>query len=261
MPVFRPDWLTSRPIAHRGLHNKEQRIIENSATAARLAIEQQCAIECDVQISADGEAIVFHDFTLERLTKAQGRVDSLDARALSALTLADSQDHPLPLSEFCALIGKRTPLICEIKSRFDGDMRLAERTAAIAKAYAGPMALKSFDPQIIAHLHKNRLPLGIRYLPLGVVAMADYGSQADEAEGDIHLDDQARYRLAHFLHYRESMPDFLSYCVQDMPNAVPFLCRYGIGLPVMAWTVKTEQDWANARQWADQAIFEGEIRR
>ena len=259
MSVFRPDWLTARPIAHRGLHEATKGIIENSATAAQLAIEKRCAIECDVQLSADGEAIVFHDFTLERLTSASGRVDERTSRELCALTLTGCQDHPLPLADFCTLIGKRTPLICEIKSRFDGDLRLAERTAAIAKAYAGPMAIKSFDPQIMAHLHSHRKAFGIRYLPLGVVAMADYGSADDESKNGIRLDAAMRHRLVHFLHYRESMPDFLSYNVQDMPHAVPFLCRHGIGLPVMAWTVKTEEDWDNARQWADQAIFEGPI--
>ena len=76
-----PGWLTERPIAHRGLHDQAAGIVENSLSAARAAIEAGFAIECDVQLSADGEAMVFHDFTLERLTGATGRLDEIAQRS------------------------------------------------------------------------------------------------------------------------------------------------------------------------------------
>ena len=83
-----PAWLTTRPIAHRGLHDCGRgAIIENSSSAARAAIAKGFAIECDVQMSRDGEAIVFHDFTLERLTERSGRVDGLLVRALQETRL------------------------------------------------------------------------------------------------------------------------------------------------------------------------------
>ena len=64
-------WLVARPIAHRGLHDAAKGIIENSLAAARAAIAGNYAIECDAQLSADGEAVVFHDDTLDRLTEAR----------------------------------------------------------------------------------------------------------------------------------------------------------------------------------------------
>ncbi len=255
MSVFRPNWLMGRPIAHRGLHDAGAGVIENTGRAAEAAIAQGYSIECDVQMSVDGEAFVFHDFTLERLTTATGRVDQTSAAALAAVTLRGG-DRIMTLEAFCRLINRRVPLICEIKSRFDGDLRLAERVAAVTTAYAGPMALKSFDPAIMAHLHKNRRHLRIRYTPLGMVAQASYDDPGCDWS---HLDDDAKFALANFLHYRETVPDFLSYCVDDMPDAVPFLCRSGIGIPVMAWTVRTEEHLAAARQWADQMIFEGGV--
>ena len=82
------DWLTARPIAHRGLHDKAKGVIENTASAALAAIEGGYAIECDVQLTADGEAIVFHDFTLDRLTEAKGRLDAMNAASLARIACA-----------------------------------------------------------------------------------------------------------------------------------------------------------------------------
>ena len=123
----RPTWLMARPVAHRGLHDKASGLIENSCSAAQAAIQKDYAIECDIQFSRDGEAMVFHDFTLERLTTGEGRVDALSASELGALTLTGSQDKIPTLTEFLALIAGHVPLVCEIKSRFDGDLRLTQR--------------------------------------------------------------------------------------------------------------------------------------
>ena len=252
MSALRPHWLTARPIAHRGLHDKAKGVIENSTSAARAAIAGNFAIECDVQLSADGEAMVFHDETLQRLSGATGRVDALDAQALSKIALNGSADTITPLPAFLDLVAGRVPLVVEIKSEFTGGMRLAERTAGLAAAYAGPLALKSFDPAIIAHLRAHRAALGLRAIPLGMVAEADY----EHPEWSF-LDATQKRALAQFLHWQESQPDFLSYSVRDLPHAVPHLLRSALGLPVMTWTVRTPGQRATAAQWADQVVFEG----
>ncbi|MGE5389162.1 MAG: glycerophosphodiester phosphodiesterase family protein, partial [Hyphomicrobiales bacterium] len=69
-----PDWLTARPIAHRGLHDALNGVVENSIAAARAAIAASYGVECDVQRTKDGDLVVFHDDTLERLTSRDGRV-------------------------------------------------------------------------------------------------------------------------------------------------------------------------------------------
>ena len=256
MSAAQPGWLTARPIAHRGLHDRMHHVIENSVAAADAAIARDFAIECDVQLSADAEAMVFHDFTLERLTAAQGRVDAMSARALGELVLKGAADRIASLPDFLSRIEQRTPLVCEIKSRFDGDMRLGERTAHCAAAYGGPIALKSFDPQVIAHLQKNRARLGLGHIPLGMIAQAGFDDPADEWA---HLSRLEKRALVHFLHWRETQPDFLSWSVNDFPHAVPFLCRAGLGLPVITWTVRTPEQVAIALEWADQIIFEGDV--
>ncbi len=165
-----PAWLTARPIAHRGLHDAAKGLAENSIGAAEAAIAGGFAIECDVQLSRDGEAMVFHDDNLRRLTRARGALAERNVAELQTLALRDGGERIPTLPQFLARIGSRTPLICELKSAFDGDMRLAERVAEIAGPYAGPLALKSFDPAVIAHLRARHDGLA----PLGIVAEADY---------------------------------------------------------------------------------------
>ncbi len=249
-----PAWLTARPIAHRGLHARDRGLIENSASAALAAVAGGYAIECDVQSSRDGEAMVFHDFTLERLTGAGGRVDARTASELARIFLSGSSDRIMELPDFLRLIGPGTTLVCEIKSRFDGDMALAEAAARHAAAWPGPLALKSFDPRVVAHLRANRARLDLARTPLGIVAQANYDDPRGEWAALPPADKQA---LAQFLHFGETRPDFLSWSVRDLPRATPFLCRTALGLPVMAWTVRTPEQAATARLWADQAIFEG----
>ncbi len=247
----RPDWLTARPIAHRGLHRAAEGVIENTATAARAAIARDFAIECDVQLTADGEAMVFHDFTLDRLTQATGRLDSLSAAAVHAAAFKAGGDRIPTLAEFLAVLAGRAPLVCEIKSEFNGDMRLTERTAAVVAAYAGPVALKSFDPEIVAHLRAHGARLGVADRPLGIVTEAHY----DHPEWAT-IPAERRREMAHLLHWDRTRPDFLSYHVKDLPNAAPYFVRM-LGAPVMTWTVRTPEQVALARDWADQMVFEG----
>ena len=252
-----PDWLTARPIAHRGLHDCGRgAIVENSPSAAKAAMARLYAIECDVQMSGDGEAMVFHDFTLERLTERSGRVDGLLARELQETRLRGGADAIATLPEFLAIIGGVTPLVCEIKSRFDGDMRLAERVSACAAAYDGPMCIESFDPQVMAHLRAKRSHLQIEHVPLGMVAMANYDQENCEWS---NLDSHAKHALAHFLHFEQTRPDFLSYGLHGLPHAVPHLCRVGLGMPVTIWTVRTEAERQLALRHGDQIVSEGAI--
>ena len=252
MTALRPGWLAARPIAHRGLHDRAAGIIENSTSAARAAIAGHFAIECDVQMSRDGEAMVFHDETLDRLTRDSGRVDAYDASALAQIALRGSSDCITPLPDFLNLIDARVPLIIEIKSEFTGNMKLAERTARLAAEYEGPVALKSFDPQVMTHLRCNRAALRIAQVPLGMVAEAHYHHEEWN-----FLDADEKRALSQCLHWQDTQPDFLSYAVNDLPHAVPHLLRTALGLPVMAWTVRTQAQHERAAIWADQIVFEG----
>ena len=245
-----PAWLTARPIAHRGLHDAAAGVIENTLGAAEAAIAGSCAIECDVQLSRDGEAMVFHDDTLDRLTLADGALSQKTAAEIQAAPLRGAAERIPTLPQLLARIAGRTPLICEIKSAFDGDLSLTRRVVEIVRDYAGPIAFKSFDPAPIAHLRESHAAIG----PLGVVAEASYQGPYWSA-----LSPEQKATCEAFLHYPQTRPDFLSWSVDDLPYPTPFLLRQIQGLPVMTWTVRTREQRQAAARWADQVVFEGDI--
>ena len=242
----RPAWLMARPVAHRGLHDKSNGLIENSCSAAQAAIQKDCAIECDIQLSQDGEAMVFHDFTLERLTKGTGRVDALSASALRALTLTGSQDKIPTLAEFLALIAGRVPLVCEIKSRFDGDLHLTQRALAVVSDYDGPLVFKSFDPALVAALRRLA-----PHIPRGIVSQSNYQEAGWEMLSPAQI-----FSMENLNHWDETQPDFISWKVRDLRHGAPYVARKLGGVPLMTWTVRTNEDIEEAKQYADQLVFE-----
>src|SRR5213593_3023976 len=147
-----PDWLTAQPVAHRGLHDNGAGVIENTASAFAAAIAGGFAIETDLQISSDGEAMVHHDFALGRVTLGSRQLAAMTAAGLKEVPFKNTPDRIITFGEFLALVAGRTPLFIELKSRHDGDLRLVDRAAEVLQSYAGPAALMSFDPILIAAL-------------------------------------------------------------------------------------------------------------
>jgi glycerophosphoryl diester phosphodiesterase len=238
-------WLIARPIAHRGLHDAANGIIENTATAFNAAIAGTYGIECDLQLSADGEAMVHHDDALGRLTEGSARLAELSAAALKQVCFKQSGDRILDLGELCDLVGGRAPLFLELKSRFDGDTRLVQRAAQVLASYRGPVAAMSFDPAQIETL-RTLAPS----LTRGIVAQSRY----DDWPG---LPQALRRRMAHLLHLPRTRPHFVAYWVRDLPALAPLAARLLLRLPLLTWTVRTEAERTKAANYADQIIFEG----
>jgi glycerophosphoryl diester phosphodiesterase len=237
------DWLTARPIAHRGLHDAATGVVENTAQAFGAAISSDYGIECDLQISADGEAMVHHDDALGRLTEGQTRLDTMTAAALKRVAFKASADRMLTLGELCDLVAGRVTLVLELKGRFEADHRLAARTATVLGGYVGPVAAMSFDPGLIAAV-RNLAPT----LTRGLVAQRrDPDARGGAGSSSLRY---ARQTLA-------AHPQFLAYRVQDLQTAVPLLARHVLGMPLLTWTVRTAADRARAARFADQMIFEG----
>jgi glycerophosphoryl diester phosphodiesterase len=225
------DWLTARPIAHRGLHDPAAGIIENTPSAFRAAIEGGYGIECDLQISADGEAMVHHDDALGRLTEGEGRLDTMTAAALKRVPFKGSADRMLTLAELCDLAGGRTTLVIELKGQFPGDTRLAAPAARVLAGQAGPIAAMSFDPAL-----------------MGLVAM----KRAADTPTTARMSALEYLRQMFAAHLQ-----FMAYRVQDLGSVPPLLARNVLGWPLLTWTVRTAADRARAARYADQVIFEG----
>ncbi|CAN1556570.1 UgpQ Glycerophosphoryl diester phosphodiesterase [Rhabdaerophilaceae bacterium] len=239
----------ARKIAHRGFHDSRSGVIENTSAAFSAALAGGYGMECDIQPSADGEAMVFHDFTLDRLTHTQGRVDRLNATDLKAVRFRQGSGAMQSLDDLLTQISGREPLVIELKSRFDGNTRIATRVAALVADYAGPLVLKSFDPAMIVALRDA----GVKQ-PLGVVGM---GIISYEYPDFGVLTAGQKHELANLLHFGQSRPDFLSWHHGDLASAVPYLCRTGIGMPLMSWTIRSQADADLARPHIDQIVFEG----
>ena len=238
-------WLTARPIAHRGLHGAGA--VENTAPAFTAAIDGGYGIECDLQISADGEAMVHHDDALGRLTDGQGLLADMDAAALKAVRFKASNDRMLTLRDLCELVAGRTTLVLELKSRFDGDHRLVARTAKVLNDYSGPVAVMSFDPDMLATFRTIEPAL-----TRGIVAERHY-DHPDWAAAT----PRQKLILAHLLHGPRTRPDFIAYAAKDLPALAPLIARTVFGLPVLTWTIRSAEDGQRARRYADQIIFEG----
>ena len=241
------DWLTERPVAHRGLHDAQKGIIENTPSAFAAAIAGGYGIECDLQITADGEAMVHHDEVLGRLTDGSDRLDTMSATDLKRVPFKATADRMVTLGELCDLVAGRTALLIELKSRFDGDRRLAARTADLLAGYRGPAAVMSFDPAQVAAVREIAPALA-----RGMVAERRYRHR----EWD-RLPAASKRAMAYFKHVLRTRPQFLAYSVKDLPAAIPLAARNLFGLPLLTWTVRSPEDRAKAARWADQMIFEG----
>jgi glycerophosphoryl diester phosphodiesterase len=238
------NWLTARPLAHRGLHDAAD-AVENTATAFAAAIAGGYGIECDLQVSADGEAMVHHDDALGRLTEGGGKLAELSAAEIKTARFKRGADRILTLAELCELVAGRATLVLELKSHFDGDRRLVERVAAVLADYAGPAAAMSFDPAMLAMLRQIAPAL-----TRGLVAQAHY----DDWHG---LPSEQRRRMAAPLYLYRMHPHFVAYAIRDLPALAPLVLRTIFRLPLLTWTVRTEAERQRARRWADQMIFEG----
>src|SRR5512140_274214 len=242
-----PDWLTARPVAHRGLHDISRGIVENMPGAVQAAVAGNFSIEVDIQLSADGEAMVHHDHALGRLTEATGEVVSKTAAELRAVKFRDTSERMMSLSDLCAMVAGRVPLVIEVKSHFDGDRKLVGRMAEVLASYQGPAVGMSFDPDQVLALRET-----MPERPRGIVAERSYDA-ADWPEAS----PAQRQGMLHLRHAFRTRPHFVAYWVNELPALAPSIARNIFGLPLLTWTVRTPEQRERAARYADQMIFEG----
>jgi glycerophosphoryl diester phosphodiesterase len=233
----RAAWIGRTCFAHRGLHGPG--VPENSPCAFAAAIARGLGIECDVQRSADGRAVVFHDWELDRLTAEAGPVDGRDAQHLARIQLAGSTERIPSLRQLLQQVDGRVPLLIEVKSR--RGLPVGELCSSIRQDladYRGENGVMSFDPRISRWFARNS-PDTLR----GLVVTEDDG------RGMVGT---LRRRLAFWY----AAPEFLAYDIRDLPSPFPASQRQR-GLPVAAWTVGTPELREKARRHADAPIAEG----
>ncbi len=241
-PAPRPDrvaWLGEWGYAHRGLHGAG--VPENSPAAFAGAIARGMGIECDIRRSLDGQAMVFHDATLERVTGESGPVNQRSAEQLGQIVLAGGSDTIPTLRQVLDQIAGQVPVLIEIKSQQGSHGRVSALCLAVRRVlegYQGLHAIMSFDPRIVRWF-ADHSPLTVR----GLVVTE---------EDDKALPGMIRRRLS-LWHAR---PEFLAYDIRDLPSRFAAAQRKR-GLPVTTWTVKSAEQRERASAHADAPIAEG----
>ncbi len=227
-------WITARASAHRGYHNIDKSIYENTLSSCADAIAHGFNIEVDLHPASDGVPVVFHDFTLERLSGDKHNVRQLTSSQLRQIKIGDSQDYIPKLEEILELTAGKVGLVLEMKGLVGEDTGFLKSIAKCLENYTGPVAIMTFYHWLLRDARKFA-----PHLPLGLIAK----------------DDDAHY-ASHKMIAEECNVDFVSYKYKDMP------CRFSeefrqSGKPLTCWTVKSPKEMKNALLYCDQITFEG----
>lgn len=229
-------WLKETPIAHRGLHDENANIFENTLSATRAAVDHNYNIEVDLHISSDGVPIVFHDITLDRLTRERGSVRQKTIHELQQMKIMDTQDTIPSLVEFLNLVDGKVAVVLELKGH-EIPQRDQGFVGAVAEAlsnYKGRAAIMSFDHHLLQDARKIA-----PHLPLGLTAYKD-----DSAYNE-HMEIAAACNV-----------DFISYELENLDTR--FVSEFReTGRPIISWTIKTKEDLIYSNKFADQPTFEG----
>lgn len=249
MRVRLPPALLATPVAHRGYFNPAARIQENSLSAFEAAARAGYAIELDVQLSRDGQAMVFHDDRLDRLTAESGAVLEYTGTELGKIILTDSHDAIPTLPEALAVVAGRVPILIEIKDLWDtmGETsgQLEKATAAALSGYSGDVAVMAFNPRCMTAFYRLA-----PHLPRGLA------TEYFEPALCKPIPPAICERLREIPDYDESQCSFISHRFTDLNYPrVAELKRQGAA--ILCWTIRSPEQEALARQRADNITFEG----
>ncbi len=229
-------WILEKPIAHRGFHDEVSP--ENSLSAFQKAVDSGYAIECDLHMTQDGTIVVIHDDTTARTTSQDKYVSSLTQEDLKEIKLNGSDEHIPTLSEMLELVDGKTPILFEIKNNGKvGDLEVAVWN--VLKDYKGKFAIESFNPYVLKWF-KDNAPHVMR------------GQLASKLKG-IKFPFFKKLALKKMLLNKVTEPDFIAYNLNDLPYTPVTKCE----LPIISWTIRSQEEYLKAIQISDNVIFEG----
>lgn len=237
---IQPDPVLMCDYAHRGLHGDG--IPENSLAAFARACEEGYGIELDVQLSSDGEVMVFHDATLVRMTGCDGKLCDYSADKLRTIPLADTDQTIPTFAEVLSLVDGRVPLLVELKGETT-DVSLCPKVAALLRDYKGPFCIESFNPLLLGEMKKHMPNVFRGMLYTNVCHEKKKRSIRNVLLSAMALNVLAKPDfIAYNQHYRDSLPVKLTTKLYRAPHFV--------------WTTRGERERAIARDLGEHAIFE-----
>ena len=247
MPALPAPFVTI-PLAHRAYHDIRVGRPENSPAAIRAAMEAGYGIEIDLQMSSDGEAMVFHDYDLARLTGERGPVRQRSAQALQRIGLTGGDETIPTLREVLDLVAGRVPVLIEIKDQ-DGAMGpdvgpLEQAAARALEGYDGPVAVMSFNPHAVAAMAEYAPGV-----PRGITTSAYVPSEWP-------LSAAVCDRLREIPDFDRVGASFISHEVSDLDRPRVVALREA-GVPVLTWTVTSLAQAREIENLCDNITFEG----
>ena len=227
--------------AHRGLWDEKRP--ENSMSAFSAAVERGYGIETDVRLTKDGEAVLFHDDTLERVCGDSRKVIDCTYDELMQLTLSGSEERVPRLEELLSLAGGRVPLLIELKGE---DLRgeLCDKIAPMLDGYGDMLVVESFNPLLLRRMKKLRPEMPRGQLVTNLPAQKYPGNKIRNC--------LLSWLMLNFL----SKPDFIAYDGR-FPNAVSVnICIKLFGARAMIWTPRGKAELEKAQKTGACPIFE-----
>lgn len=228
--------------AHRGLHDNDTDAPENSLKAFQKAVDAGFGIELDIQLTKDKIPVVFHDYSLKRICNVDGNVADYTYEELQQFTLCNSKERIPKLEEVLQLVNGRVPLIVEFKME-ETDLSLCPIADELLNAYPGVYCMESFNPLAVWWYRKNR-PQVVR----GQLSQAFL--KEEEYKGKLY------FALQHLLLNFLSKPDFVAYNHKHYNMLSRRICRNLYKNTAVAWTIKSEQELAEAKKYFELFIFD-----
>ena len=236
-----PSEVLLRDYAHRGLHNGKD-APENSLAAFEAACQKGYGIELDVQLSRDGKVMVFHDYTLVRMTGCDKKLAELDAEELTALTLGESDQKIPTFAEVLSLVNGRVPLLVELKGE-NFDTSLCAKVAEMLRDYQGPYCVESFNPLLIGNMKKEMPEVFCGLLYTNVCREKKKNSLLNIALTAMALNVVAR-------------PDFIAFNKEDRESFPVKVTTKFYQAPKFVWTVNKQEELDTAHKNGEHPIFE-----
>lgn len=228
--------------AHRGLHDNSSEAPENSLAAFREAVDAGFGMELDIQLTKDGQVVVFHDDTLKRVCGIEGKISDYTYEQLQEFTLCKSEERIPLFTQVLKLVDGKVPLIVEFKGNDSTNLDLCPVADDILQKYSGVYCMESFNPLMVAWYRKNR-PEVVR----GQL------SERFFSNGKKHV---LHFVLQNLLLNFYAKPDFIAYKWSDYKNISRRLCRFLFGITAVAWTIQSKEALKSSKKHFDLFIFD-----
>lgn len=241
----RPDFAEFRKYdyAHRGLHNREQGVPENSMRAFELAAGCGFGMEFDLQLTKDNRVVVHHDHSIKRTCGADLLVSDLTWEELQQYRLFGTEQKIPLFSEVLKTVDGRTPLIIELKGYNDVDT-LCALSVEVLNGYRGLYCVESFDPRIVRWFREHH-PEIVRGQLMEHLTKGKDGLTAAQAFSGRNL-------MTNFL----TRPNFEAYDFHYRKNLSLRTAKRLFGMQEVSWTLRNEQDYQTAKREGNLCIFE-----